>query len=418
MDGDKRGRVRRTLALVMGLFAAGAALAADYPARPIRYVVAFAPGGINDIMARIVAQKLNEAWGQPVIVDNRPGAGGNLAAEMVAKATPDGYTFMNISTAHTIAQTLYTRLNYSLERDMAPVVVLGSAPLMMVVNPKVPVKNLAELAAWAKKNRLIYASGGVGVISHLSMEMLKLAAGFDATHVPYKGVGPAVPDLISGEAHAMINAVPELFPHAKGGRLRIIGVLTEKRHPFMPEVPTFIEQGHKEFVMGNWTGIVAPKGIPRAVADKLAQLSGVKLGKPTLVSESIADQDDGRAEPPREYRSSRCCNFSNAGDDGASSPPPRAVPQPTTRRPTTTPATTTPARRDHRDRAPGRQRPRRGGAAPGLRGADHRGRRRAARLVGVDRPAPGRDHHRRRAGRHRHRRREGPRRRRLPASRR
>jgi tripartite-type tricarboxylate transporter receptor subunit TctC len=217
-----------------------------------------------------VAQKLNESWGQPVIVDNRPGAGGNLAAEMVARATADGYTFMNISTAHTISQTLYSRLNYKLERDLTPVVVLGSAPLMMVVHPSIPAKNLADLSGWAKKNRLIYASGGVGVISHLSMEMFKLAAGFDATHVPYKGVGPAVPDLISGQAHVMINAVPELFPHAKGGRLRIIGVLTEKRHPFMPEVPTFIEQGYKEFVMGNWTGIVAPTGIPKPVAVKLA----------------------------------------------------------------------------------------------------------------------------------------------------
>ena len=270
MGGLTGWRVWSVAACVITTLCTSAGYAADYPVRPIRYVVAFAPGGINDIMARIVAQKLNEAWGQPVIVDNRPGAGGNLAAEMVAKATPDGYTFMNISTAHTISQTLYTRLNYNLERDMTPVVVLGSAPLMMVVNPKVPVKNLAELGAWAKKNRLIYASGGVGVISHLSMEMFKLAAGFDATHVPYKGVGPAIPDLLSGEAHVMINAVPELFPHAKGGRLRIIGVLTTKRHPFMPEVPTFIEQGHKEFVMGNWTGIVAPKGMPKAVANKLA----------------------------------------------------------------------------------------------------------------------------------------------------
>ena len=247
-----------------------AAQTADYPTRPLRYVVAFAPGGINDIMARIVAQKLNESWGQPVIVDNRPGAGGNLAAELVSKTTPDGYTFMNISTAHTIAQTLYRKLNYSLERDLTPVVVLGTAPLIMVVNPGIPAKNVSELVAWAKKNRLIYASGGAGVISHLSMEMFKVATGIDATHVPYKGVGPAVPDLVSGQAHVMINAVPELFPHAKGGRLRIIGTLTEKRHPFMPEVPTMIEQGYKEFVMGNWTGIVAPAKTPKPVITKLA----------------------------------------------------------------------------------------------------------------------------------------------------
>jgi len=270
MRGFSSWRACGAAALGISIVGAHAAQAADYPVRPVRYVVAFAPGGINDIMARIVGQRLNASWGQPVIVDNRPGAGGNLAAEMVAKATPDGYTFMNISTAHTISQTLYSDLKYKLERDLAPVVVLGSSPLMMVVNPGVPAKNLAELGTWARKNRLIYASGGVGVISHLAMEMFKLAAGFDATHVPYKGVGPAIPDLLSGQAHVMINAVPELFPHAKGGRLRIVGVLMEKRHPFMPEVPTFIEQGYKDFVMGNWTGIVAPTGTPKAVVGKLA----------------------------------------------------------------------------------------------------------------------------------------------------
>ena len=267
----------------------GAAHGADYPTRPIRYVVAFAPGGINDIMARIVAQKLNESWGQPVIVDNRPGAGGNLAAELVAKTTPDGYTFMNISTAHTISQTLYSKLNYSLERDLTPVVVLGTAPLIMVVNPGIPANNVKELVAWAKKNRLIYASGGAGVISHLSMEMFKVATGIDGTHVPYKGVGPAVPALLSGQAHVMINAVPELFPHAKGGKLRIIGTLTEKRHPFMPEVPTFIEQGYKDFVMGNWIGVVVPAGTPRAAIDKLsAELA--RIAKQPDVVKRFADQ--------------------------------------------------------------------------------------------------------------------------------
>jgi tripartite-type tricarboxylate transporter receptor subunit TctC len=250
--------------------AANAATGTDYPTRPIRYLVAFAPGGINDIMARIVAEKLTESWGQPVIVDNRPGAGGNLAAGILARTNPDGYTFMNISTAHTISQTLYTRLDYNLERDLAPVVVLGNSPLIMVIGAGLPAKNVAELVDLAKKRKLAYASGGVGVISHLSMEMFKVAAKIDATHVPFKGVGPAVPALLSGEVHMMINAIPELLPHTKGGKLRVIGSLTEKRHPFIPDVPTFIEQGYKEFVMGNWTGIVAPAKTPKAVVNKLA----------------------------------------------------------------------------------------------------------------------------------------------------
>ena len=261
---------RAACALIAAIAAIGAARAAEYPTHPIRYLVGFAPGGINDIMARIVGQKLNEAWGQHVIVDNRPGAGGNLAAELLAKSNPDGYTFMNISTAHAISQTLYTKLNYSLERDLTPVVVLGNSPLIMVVNAGLPVKSVPELVELAKKRKLIYASGGAGVISHLGMEMFKVAAKIDVTHVPFKGVGPAIPALLSGEAHMMMNAIPELLPYTKDGKLRVIGSLTEKRHPFIPDVPTFIEQGYKDFVMGNWTGIVAPAKTPKPVIDKLA----------------------------------------------------------------------------------------------------------------------------------------------------
>ena len=258
-------------AFALAPFAATAATGGtDYPTRPIRYLVAFAPGGINDIMARIVAEKLTELWGQPVIVDNRPGAGGNLAAGILARTTADGYTFMNISTAHTISQTLYTKLDYNLERDLTPVTVLGNSPLIMVVSSGLTAKTVAELVAEAKKRKLAYASGGVGVISHLAGEMFKVAAKIDMTHVPFKGVGPAVPALLSGEVHTMVNAIPELLPHTKGGKLRVIGSLTEKRHPFIPDVPTLIEQGYKEFVMGNWTGIVVPAKTPKPVIDKLS----------------------------------------------------------------------------------------------------------------------------------------------------
>jgi len=286
-----------------GLAAALAVIAnaADYPARPMRYIVGFAPGGINDILARIVGQKLNESWGQTVIVDNRPGAGGNLAAGIVAKSSADGYTFMNISTAHAISQTLYAKLDYSLERDLTPVVVLGSAPNIMVVNAGIPAKSVAELVDWAKKNRLIYASGGIGVISHLSMEMFKVAAKIDATHVPYKGVGPAVPDLISGQAHLMVNAIPELLPHTKGGKLRVIGSMTEQRHPFIPDVPTFIEQGYKQFVMGNWTGIVAPAGTPKPVLNKLAA-EVTRIIRSPEISKRLIDQGvDPLGGTPEEF---------------------------------------------------------------------------------------------------------------------
>jgi tripartite-type tricarboxylate transporter receptor subunit TctC len=294
---------RAVWAALVGIpaFAALPTGAAEYPTRPIRYVVAFSPGGINDIMARIVAEKLTEAWGQPVIVDNRPGAGGNLAAGLVARTNPDGYTFMNISTAHTIAQTLYTKLDYSLERDLTPVVVLGISPLIMVVNAGIPAKNVAELIVEAKKRKLAYASGGVGVISHLSMEMFKVAAKIDATHVPFKGVGPAVPALLSGEVHVIINAIPELLPHTKGGKLRVIGSLTEKRHPFIPDVPTFIEQGYKEFVMGNWTGIVAPAKTPKAVIDKLAKEITRILREPAMSKRLVDMGVDPLGGTPQEF---------------------------------------------------------------------------------------------------------------------
>jgi tripartite-type tricarboxylate transporter receptor subunit TctC len=275
-----------------------AAGAADWPTKPVRLIVPLTAGGPTDILARIIGAPLGAALGQQVIVDNRPGAGGNVGAELVAKSTPDGYTILNISTAHTISQSLYRKLGYSLERDLTPVVWLGGSSLIMVVTPSLPVKNVAELVAWAKSNRLIYASGGVGVISHLSLEMFKGAARIDATHVPYKGVGPSIPDLISGQVHVMINAIPELFPYAKGGRLRILASLTEKRHPFMPEVPTMIEQGYPDFVLSNWVGIVTSTGTPKPIVNKLAAEVTRVLKLPDVASK-LTDQgfDPGGGTP-------------------------------------------------------------------------------------------------------------------------
>jgi tripartite-type tricarboxylate transporter receptor subunit TctC len=269
--------------------AAGTAGASDYPTRSIRYIVAFAPGGINDLLARIVGQKLSETWGQPVVVDNRPGAGGNVGADIAAKSAPDGYTILNISTAHAISQTLYRKLNYSLERDLTGVALIGGSPLIMAVNPSLPAKSVGELVEWAKKNRLIYASGGVGVISHLSMEMFKQAAHIDATHVPYKGAGPGAADLIGGQVHVMVNAIPELYPYAKGGKLRVLGIMTEQRHPYMPDVPTFVEQGYKDFVMSNWVAIVAPKATPRPVIAKLNEQVNRILKEPDIAAK-LKDQ--------------------------------------------------------------------------------------------------------------------------------
>lgn len=247
-----------------------AAAATGYPDRPIRYVVAFGPGGLNDVVGRVFCQKLAESWGQSVIVDNRPGAGGNVGADLVARSAPDGYTMLSISTAHAIGQTLYQKLNYSLERDLVPFAIMGSSPLMMVVNAGVPVKTVPDLVTWAKSNRAAYASGGVGVISHLSMEMFKQAAHIDMTHVPYKGGGPALIDLLAGQVQVHTNDIGLVLSGVRAGKLRAIGMMTEKRHPLQPDLSTFIEQGYKEFVMGNWIGVVVPTGTPRPTVNKLA----------------------------------------------------------------------------------------------------------------------------------------------------
>jgi tripartite-type tricarboxylate transporter receptor subunit TctC len=258
-----------TVFLVLGAAAGSVQAAGAYPDRPIRYIVAFAPGGINDLLARVVGQKLTEAWKQPVLVDNRPGAGGNLGAEIVARAAPDGYTLLNISTAHSISQSLYPKLNYSLARDLAPIVQLGTSPLITAVNASLPVKTVPELVAWAQQNKLVYGSGGIGAISHLSMEMLRATAKFDAVHVPYKGAGPAAADLIAGQIQVISNAVPELWPAVKTGKVRVIGAMSAKRLQWMPDVPTFLEQGYKGFVLGNWVALMTTAGTPASTIARL-----------------------------------------------------------------------------------------------------------------------------------------------------
>jgi tripartite-type tricarboxylate transporter receptor subunit TctC len=265
------------------------ALAQNYPTRPIRYVVGFQPGGLNDIVARIIGQKLADTWGQPVIVDNRPGAGGNLGTELVAKSAPDGHTILNISTAQVISQSLYAKLGYSLERDLAPVALLVYTPLVATVHNGLPVKTMSDLITAAKTTKIVHASGGHGTISHLSGEMVKRALGFNATHVPYKGNGPAVIDMASGQANLLINGVPDLLPTIKAGRIRAIATFADKRHPNLPEVSTMAEQGHKDFVLGNWVGVVVPMGTPKPIIDKLYNELARQMKLPD-VAEKIAQQ--------------------------------------------------------------------------------------------------------------------------------
>jgi tripartite-type tricarboxylate transporter receptor subunit TctC len=247
-------------------------MAQQYPAKPIRIVVGFAPGGGTDIVSRIIGQKMTESWGQPVLVDNRAGATGTIGADIVAKAAPDGYTLlMGHVNSHGIAPNLFKKLPYDAERDFSMVAYVGYVPNVFVIHPSIPAQNVKELIALAKAKpgTLNYASSGVGSTQHLAGELFSLLAGVNIVHVPYKGSGPAVIDLIAGHVSMNFDTMPPVLPHVKSGRLRALALTTPKRSPQMPNVPTMIEVGLKGFDMTNWYGVMGPAKTSRDTVMKL-----------------------------------------------------------------------------------------------------------------------------------------------------
>ena len=249
-----------------------AAYAQNYPARPIRIIAQFQPGTSTDILARVIGGKLTEAWGQQVVVDNRPGAGGLVGTELGAKAAPDGYTLtMAVSSAFGINPTLYSKLPYDAIRDFAPITNIALTPQTLVANPAFAAKSVKELvaAAKARPGQLNYASLGSGSTSHLTMEMFRAAAGIQLNHIPYKGSPAAHAELFSGQIPVMFDAIPAVLPHVKSGRLRGLGIGSAQRSPFLPEVPTIAESGFPGFEAVGWIGIAAPARTPAPVLDKL-----------------------------------------------------------------------------------------------------------------------------------------------------
>jgi tripartite-type tricarboxylate transporter receptor subunit TctC len=260
------------LIYALALTAPLAAAQSDYPARPVRIVHGFTPGGISDVLARSIGAKLAESLGQQVLVDPRPGAGTTIASDHIAKAAGDGYTlFLQDITTHAINASLYRKLPYDSVRDFTPITLIAASPLMLLVHPSLPVKSVKELIAFAKKrpNELTHGSSGNGTIVHLASEMLKAMADIKMVHVPYKGSPQAIAALLGGEVAVSFATLPPALPNVQAGKLRALGVTTPNRSSVAPEVPTMKEVGLRDFELVLYTGILAPRGLQRPIVDRL-----------------------------------------------------------------------------------------------------------------------------------------------------
>jgi tripartite-type tricarboxylate transporter receptor subunit TctC len=275
IDKNNGGKSVKRIACLLGvaLFALSTStFAQTWPAKPIKWIVPFAPGGTTDILARTIGEKLTVALGQPIIVENKPGAGGGVGAEFTAKAPPDGYTIMGgtIST-HAINASLYKTLPYDPVKDFVPITLIARVPNMLVVNPDIPAKNVAELITLLKANpgKYSFASSGNGTSQHLSGELFKSVAGVDMQHIPYKGSPPALQDVVGGQVAMTFDNITTAWPLAKGGKLRALAVTTAKRSAVAPDVPTLSESGLAGYEVGSWQGVFAPAGTPPAIVKRL-----------------------------------------------------------------------------------------------------------------------------------------------------
>jgi tripartite-type tricarboxylate transporter receptor subunit TctC len=306
VNARRRLLLRLAAAAALALFAqAGAAqTAVSFPLKPVRFVVGFPPGGPSDILARALAQKLAELWGQQVVVENHPGAGGNIAAEFVAKSAADGHTWLlgNNSILATNA-SLYRRLGYDPVKDFAPVTLVAVQPNILVVNPAVPAGSVRELVALAQSRpgQLNYASSGAGAAAHLAGELFKAMAGVDIVHVPYKGAQPALTDLIAGHAQLMFATSASVMPYIKSGRLRALAVTTAQRSASVPDLPTVAEAGVPGFEAITWHGVVVPAATPPAVVARINRDLIQVLGVPELRDRLASLGAEVAVGTPREF---------------------------------------------------------------------------------------------------------------------
>ena len=275
----------RSLLPVLGLalgWLPSLAAAQEFPTKAVRYVVPFPPGGLTDVMARNIAQKLNEKWKQPVVVDNRAGGNAQIGAELVAKSPGDGYSLLAVTLTHAVNVTLFPNAPYSLQKDLVPVAVVGSLPLMVVVNANSPYKTLADLIAAGKAKSFNGGSSGNGTPPHLGLELFEQEAKINVEHIPYKGGTPSLTDLMGGQIDLIVSNFPESLPHVKGGKLRALAVTSKERHPLLPDVPTTAEVGLPQLTITNWTGIMVPASTPAAIVAKVNADANAALAEPEM----------------------------------------------------------------------------------------------------------------------------------------
>ncbi len=297
---------RRPLIILIAGIAAGAAHAQNFPSKPIRMIVPFTPSGSTDVIARVIAQKIGETMGVQVIIDNRPGAGGNIGVELAAKSPPDGYTLVmgHIGTM-AVNPSLYKRLPYDPLRDFAPVALVALVPNLLAVHPALPVKNVKELIALARANpgKLNYGSSGAGGTPYLACEYFKLAAKLDITHVPYKGAAPMAADLAGGQVEMTITGIPSLLPFVKANRVRVLAVTTAQRIAFMPEVPTVAEAALPGFEAISWYGVLAPAATPKEIVARINREIGKAVANPDTAERLAAEGANPSAGSPEQFGS-------------------------------------------------------------------------------------------------------------------